>query len=149
VGGIASIAAIIIDATLSLMRLYNQIQEVPQALDDLQAYIGHLEKILALLQDVENDERQSHPRTNPNEAKEIINNCKQLRLRFATELTQWTQNRYILSYNWRFTYIFFFHQRRMIYLSNCTRNCLSRIGVVASIAAWYVDVLERPLCVHV
>lgn len=143
-GGIASIVAIIIDVASSCLRLHNQIQEIPQAVDGLKADISRLEKLLALLSDAENDQRQPHPRNILDGTRAIVEECKRLRNLFADEVDPWTRNRYIFGCNWKFVYLFFFQRRRMRYMSKCVQNCLSIIGVVASITAWYVEFAEGP-----
>jgi hypothetical protein len=144
-GGIAGIAAIIIDAVSIFLRLFNQIQEIPQALDDLQADIDRLEKAVTLLRDAKNNQRQIHPQNIPTGANGIVDVFQNLCSKFATEVDQRAQNRFIFGYNWKFMYLVFFQQRRMRNISKCIQICLLEISVVASIAAWYVEILRDPI----
>src|SRR5690242_15861387 len=66
-GGIASIATIIIDV-------------------DLDADIGHLERVLRQFQNAESEQQRWQPRNIPDDAQTIVDDCKRLRQRFADKV---------------------------------------------------------------
>lgn len=137
-GGIASIAAIIIDAASICLRLRDRTQEIHQALDALDKDIGHLEKVLSLFENAESEQRRSQLRNIPDDAQTIVDNCKGLRQKVEDKVRTWRQGRYIFGCNWKPVYLVFFQQGRIRHASNCVQNCLSKVSAVASIAARYV-----------
>lgn len=137
-GGIASIAAIIIDVASFCLRLHERFQKLPSALNDLQTDVDHLEKILTLRQNAENEQRQSHPQNISRDTREIVKNCHHLRSEIARDISLWKRDRYMFGYNWKSVYLFLFRQRRMRYVLKHVQDCLCKISVVASIAAWYL-----------
>lgn len=138
-GGIASIAAIIIDVASICLRLRDRIQEIPQALDALNVDIGHLEKVLSLFENAESEQQLSEPRNIPDDAQTIVDDCKDLCRMFADMVRTWRHDRYIFGYNWIPVYLVFFQHRKMRHASKCVRNCLSKVSAVASIATQYVN----------
>lgn len=130
-GGIASIAAIIIDVASICLRLRDRTQEIYQALDALDKDIGHLEKVLSLFGNAESEQQQL--RNIPDDAQTIADDCEGLR----QKVEAWHQDRYIFGCSWKPVYLLLI-QQRIRHASKCVQNCLSRVSAVASIAARYV-----------